>query len=179
MSVVGEDCSATTPMRFTGALPPGALPITSGSTCPRTIMTAASKLAAAWIDGFLCGNETEAQEIFGDRIHAFDDETDWRWRRWRESLRTFRETGVWDGRPWFLLRPFANETDLPDFVWTVRGEEVRCWSSANWKPAIPQPPMIAGEFLAGTRCAERAEHAYGSFVDDRHTVCAGCGRATE
>src|SRR5579872_7040979 len=118
--------------------------------------------------------------MFGGAIYGRED-GDWRWQRWRESVRTLRETGNWDSGRWIPLMPFVTGTELPDYTWTIRGEEVWRWAGSEWDVAEPQPEMTdkTDGFRVGTVCAERNECLDEPLIDHRHNVCGDCGKTTE
>ena len=136
----------------------------------------ASDVSRAWIDGFLAGNEPQPDEMFGAGIYDAD-ESDPRWRRWRDAVRQFRATGFWAHGPWHDLIPFPRGARLPEFVWTLRGDEVWTWDSVSWVRAEPQPERHT-QLLLDTVCEQRGHHDV-TAVTSAHAVCDDCGHTTE
>ena len=136
----------------------------------------ASDAACSWIAGYLTGNEPEPENLFGESIHDAGED-DARWSRWDDAVAMFRQTGSWPHEPWRELHGFPTETRLPDFVWTVRGDEVWTWSGRDWVRADPQPPRRAG-LLVGSVCEARG-HCSLEMVTTIHVLCFDCGSVTE
>ena len=132
--------------------------------------------ARRWVAGFLAGNEPRPEDMFGPAIHdAYD--SDPRWRRWRDAIAEFRNSGSWPHADWGHLIPFPPGTSLPPLVWTIRGDEVWTWADDEWIRADPQPDRTSG-FLSGTVCAERG-HCELTMVSTVHAICEGCGETSQ
>ncbi len=142
----------------------------------KTEVREASDAALSWIAGYLIGNEPEPEDLFGASIHDAPED-DARWARWRDAVAIFRETGSWPHEPWRELHEFPNGTRLPEFVWTVRGDEVWTWNGRDWVLADPPPPRRFG-LLDGSVCSARGRCDL-EMVSTIHSLCFDCGWVTE
>ncbi len=123
-------------------------------TISKNEITECSEEARYWIDGFLVGNEADADEMFGAAMlhDALDDDP--RWERWRGALAQFRRSGVWMHERWRDLPAFPPWGGPPPVrVGAARGRSMDL-GRADMVLVDPQP-LRSFHLLDGTLCAER------------------------
>jgi hypothetical protein len=137
-------------------------------------ITDCSPDAENWISAYLNGNEPPFGEAFG---HYDGPLFEARYARWLKAVATFRSSGEWHMQPYHQMTSFEAETRLPNFVWTIIGDEVWRWRENRWNLVEPTPPH-KGRLLEGSVCAAR-EHHNMAEADSSHLVCTDCGWTSE
>ena len=136
----------------------------------------ASPTAAAWIDGFLAGNEPGPHVMFGEQAHDLADD-DPKMVRWRAAVGRFRATGRWDGGYWVDLVPVVPTEPLVEPVWVRQGDEIWLWDGDRWSEAVPQPEW-SSTGPPNTPCEARGAHSP-AVVSERHLQCEDCGEISQ
>lgn len=133
---------------------------------------------AAWVEGFLAGQEPDFAEWLGlsEPLGDAFEEDPVVWARYEACLRSFRETGHMPYR--LHRRPTAPPpSGWEARAWTIVAGEVLRWDGTSWVAADPQPAFTF-EVLVGSACDGPDGHDL-ELVGRSREICTRCGVLTE
>jgi hypothetical protein len=136
-----------------------------------------SELSKAWLSGFLAGSEPSITDVAGKAGEPSPDPDEEDVRRWEAVVARYRESGVLSNLARLPLAPMPPDTPTGPAPWLATAGEILTWTDDGWEFARGQI-RLAGNFLAGSVCADREYHDI-SQVSEDYLVCDDCGMVTE
>jgi len=136
-----------------------------------------SPSVAAWIEGFLAGQEPDYDAWRGwaedERVDDADYDDPAAWARYRAFIRAFQERGY---LPYAIQRrpTVPPPAEWADRAWIHVAGEVLGWDGSAWAPKDPQPAFAFGT-LVGSVCADDDAIHESEVVGPGVLVCSDCG----